>query len=154
MMCADLSGFFQGNAFFGNALALAGAFMAAGYLIVGRRVRPGLSLISYISTVYSTAAVLLIVMAVVSGQQMSGFSPPVYFWMLCLALIPQLLGHTSYNYALGYLPAAYVSVAVLAEPVGATLLAMLILGEVPTSLELFGGVIILLGIGVSSWRSK
>lgn len=154
LMCVDLSGFFQGNAFFGNVLALAGAFMAAGYMIVGRRVRPGLSLISYISTVYSTAAVLLIVMAVASGQQMSGFSPPIYFWMLCLALIPQLLGHTSYNYALGYLPAAFVSVAVLAEPVGATLLAVVVLGEVPTGLEVIGGVIILVGIGISSWRSR
>lgn len=152
LACPDAASFVQGRAFLGNGLALVGAFLAAGYLIVGRRVRPNLSLVSYISAVYATAAVLLVIMALVSGERLSGFSLPVYAWMLCLAVIPQLLGHTSYNFALGYLPAAFVSVAVLAEPVGASFLAAVALGELPTPLELIGGAIILTGIGLATWK--
>ena len=152
LACPDAASFVQGKAFLGNGLALVGAFLAAGYLIVGRRVRPNLSLVSYISAVYATAAALLVIMALVSGERLSGFTLPVYAWMLCLAVIPQLLGHTSYNFALGYLPAAFVSVAVLAEPVGASFLAAVVLGELPTTLELIGGAIILTGIGLATWK--
>ena len=152
LTCPDLEGFFQGRAFLGNMLALIGAFMAAGYMLVGRRLRPTLSLVSYISTVYGTAALLLAIMALVSGEKITGFSTPTFLWFLGLALVPQLLGHTSYNYALGYLPAAFVSVAVLAEPIGSSLLAVLVLGEIPTSLEVLGGMIILAGIGISTWK--
>ncbi len=154
LVCPAAASFIQGKAFLGNSLALIGAFLAAGYMIVGRRVRAELSLVSYISLVYGTAAVLLVGMALASGQRVSGFSLPVYFWMFCLAVIPQLLGHTSYNFALGYLPAAFVSVSVLAEPVGATLLAIVVLGELPTQLELIGGVIILAGIGLATWKKS
>ena len=154
LTCPDLEGFFQGRAFLGNMLALVGAFMAAGYMLVGRRLRPTLSLVSYISTVYGTAALLLAIMALFSGEKLTGFSAPTYLWFLGLALVPQLLGHTSYNYALGYLPAAFVSVAVLAEPIGSSLLAVLVLGEIPTPLEVLGGVIILAGIGISTWKQK
>lgn len=152
LACPDLAGFFQGRVFLGNLLALVGAFMAAGYMLVGRLLRPTLSLVSYISTVYGTAGVLLAIMALISGEKTDGFSVPTYLWFLSLALVPQLLGHTSYNYALGYLPAAFVSVAVLAEPIGSSLLAVLVLGEIPTSLEVLGGLIILAGIGISTWK--
>ncbi len=154
LACPHLNGFFQGKVFWGNILALAGAFMAAGYLLVGRKLRPSLSLVSYISTVYSTAAVLLAVVAVLSGRPVSGFSAPTYLWFLLLALLPQLLGHTSYNYALGYLPAAFVSVAVLAEPIGSSLLAVLVLRELPTLPEVIGGAVILAGIGIATWKRE
>jgi drug/metabolite transporter (DMT)-like permease len=154
LACPDLAVFTQGKAYIGNLLALTGAVMAAGYMIVGRRLRPTLSLVSYISSVYGTAAVLLVGMAVLSGQKLSGFSSPTYLWFLCLALFPQLLGHTSYNYGLGYLPAAFVSVATLAEPIGSILLAVLVLGELPSVLEVAGGAIILIGIGLASWKNN
>jgi drug/metabolite transporter (DMT)-like permease len=104
--------------------------------------------------VYPIAAVFLLLMAFGSGAQMSGFSAETIFWFGALALIPQLLGHTSYNYALGYLPAAYVAVAVLAEPIGSSLLAVIALSEIPTAVEVFGGGVILLGIGLVSWTRK
>lgn len=154
LACDGLGQFVQGEAFLGNLLALAGALLAAGYLLVGRKLRSELSLVGYISTVYSTAALLLVALALVSGQRMSGFSLTTYGWFLALALLPQLLGHTSYNFALGYLPAAFVSIAVLAEPVGATLLAIPVLNEWPTALEVVGGVIILGGIGLSILRTR
>jgi drug/metabolite transporter (DMT)-like permease len=85
-------------------------------------------------------------MALASGEPMSGFSTPVYLAMLALAVGPQLIGHTSFNYGLRYLSAAYVSVALLGEPIGSTILAVLFLKETPGAMELIGGAIILTGI--------
>jgi drug/metabolite transporter (DMT)-like permease len=152
--CNNLESFYQGQAYIGNILALIGAWMAAGYMMVGRKVRPVLSLTGYIGTVYPIGAVFLLIMAFASGVQMSGFSVETYLWFGALALIPQLLGHTSYNYALGYLPAAFVAIAVLAEPIGSSLLAVVALNEIPTAVEILGGGVILLGIGLVSWKKK
>lgn len=148
--CPPLGDFFQGDAMFGNLLALGGALMAAAYMIVGRRLRPTMSLMVYITTVYGTAAVILLVLALLSGEPFVGFSPGVYAAFLALAVGPQLLGHTSFNYGLRFLPAAFVSVALLGEPIGTTILALIILNETPTTLEVVGGMIILAGIFLAS----
>ena len=152
LSCPGLANLSSGKAFLGNSLALIGALMAAGYMIVGRRLRTNLSLIIYIGTVYPAAALFLDALAWMNGGHIAGFSGLTILCFVGLALIPQLLGHTSYNYALGYLPAAYVSVATLAEPIGATILAVLVLGELPTLLEIIGGIIILGGIWIASWH--
>jgi len=154
LACSGLEGFFQGRVFWGNILALAGAWFAAGYMLVGRKVRATLSLVSYISVVYGFAAILLVGMALLSGEALSGFHGLTYVWLICLAAIPQLLGHTSYNFALGYLPAVFVSIAVLAEPIGATLLAIPVLGEWPGFLEVAGGMMILMGISLATWNGQ
>jgi drug/metabolite transporter (DMT)-like permease len=154
MVCPPITQFLQAETSLGNLLALAGALFAAAYLMVGRRLRPSLSLIGYITTVYSTAAVTLVIMALISGQVLAGFSSLIYLAFLALAVIPQLLGHSSFNYALGYLSAAYVSVALLGEPIGSTLLALVLLKETPTMLELVGGVIILAGIYLATRGQK
>jgi drug/metabolite transporter (DMT)-like permease len=144
--CSGFSDFLKGQVLWGNFLALVGAWCVAGYLLIGRWVRPNLSLLSYTAIVYGVAALGLLGLALVSGAQMSGFSAPVYLWFLLLALVPQLLGHSTYNWALRYLPAAYVSIGSLGEPIGSSLLAILFLNETPTILEIVGGVFILLGI--------
>lgn len=150
MVCPPLGDFFQGDSMFGNLLALGGALMAAAYMMVGRRLRPTMSLMVYITTVYGTAAVILLMLALFSGQPLVGFSPGVYAAFLALAVGPQLLGHTSFNYGLRFLPAAFVSVALLGEPIGTTILALIILNETPTTLEVVGGMIILAGIFLAS----
>lgn len=144
--CPPFSAFLQGNSSWGNLLALSGAIFAAAYLMVGRRLRPSMSLLAYITTVYGVAALVLLVMALLSGDPVAGFSPGTYLFFLALAVFPQLLGHTSFNYSLKYLSAAYVSVALLGEPIGSTILALILLNETPTALEVVGGVVILLGI--------
>ena len=148
--CPSAAVFFQGESSWGNFLALAGAWMASAYLLVGRSLRPTMSLVVYIFSVYGVAAVVLVVMAVLSRQPLGGFSLPVYLFLLALAVGPQLMGHTSFNYSLRYLPAAYVSVALLGEPIGSTILAMILLNEAPAPLEVIGGVIILVGIYLAS----
>jgi drug/metabolite transporter (DMT)-like permease len=148
--CQALATFFRGSAFWGNSLALMGALTAAAYLLVGRWLRPTMSLMVYITAVYGVAAVVLVITALFSGQPLRGFSLPVYLALLALAIGPQLLGHTSFNYSLRYLSAAYVAVALLGEPIGSTVLALLVLKEVPSLLEIIGGIIILIGIYLAS----
>ncbi len=148
--CPDAGAFFQGRAFIGNLLALAGAFTAGLYLLVGRFLRPSMSLVVYIFTVYGMAAVSLLVMALLSGQPMTGFPGYVYLLFLALAVGPQLLGHTSFNYGLRYISASYIAVALLGEPIGSTVLAMIVLKETPAPLEVIGGGVIMLGIYLAS----
>lgn len=134
----------------GNGLALLGAFAVAFYFIIGRRLRNKMSLVAYTWLVYSTAAVTLMVTALLSGQTAFGFAPETYLWMILMGLIPQLIGHSAFNYALGYLPAAYVSLFVLCEPIASGALAMLFLDEIPVPLQLLGSALILTGIAVTS----
>ncbi|MCX6054675.1 MAG: DMT family transporter [Chloroflexi bacterium] len=152
--CIPFEALFQGNAFIGNSLALVGAFFAAGYLMVGRKVRDGFSIGTYTFIVYGIAALVLMIMVLFSGQKISGYSTNTYFWIFMLALIPQLVGHSILNYLLKYLSAAYVSIALLGEPVGTVILALIFLQESPTLLESVGGVLILIGIAYATKKRK
>lgn len=138
------------NALLGDVLAFAGAVTVAGYLLIGRRLRAKLSLVPYVAAVYGTAAVVTLVMVGLARQTLFGYSPPTYGWLLLLALVPQLIGHSSFNWALAHLPATYVSVATLGEPIGSTILAYIILGEAPTPIKITGAVTILVGIVIAS----
>lgn len=136
--------------FFGDLLALAGALMGAGYLLIGRKMRPGMSLLIYIFVVYGIAAVVLIAIMLIAGHEPVGFPSTVFVWLILLALLPQLIGHSSFNWALRYLSAGYVSVMLLGEPIGSTILAYFILNEVPSTVKIFGAILILTGIMISS----
>lgn len=133
----------------GNALALVGAWAVTGYWLIGRRLRSKLSLVPYVAVVYGTAAIVLLMMVAAARQPLTGYAPLAYVWFLLLALIPQLIGHSSFNWALARLPAVFVAVATLGEPIGSAVLACLLLGEVPSRLELFGAALILTGIGLT-----
>jgi len=130
----------------GDALALAGAAAVSGYLLIGRRLRGRLSLIPYITLVYSTAAVVLLAMAWAMGTPLLGYAPQAYVLVVLLAAGPQLIGHSSYNWALKYLSATFITVTILAEPIGASLLAIPILAQVPEPAKWLGGALILVGI--------
>jgi drug/metabolite transporter (DMT)-like permease len=120
------------------------------YFTLGRTLRASLSLLTYIFVTYSTAAVVLLGLAGVLGLPLTGYAWPAYLWFALLALIPQLIGHSAFNWALRYLPATYVSITILGEPIGSTLLAMWLLGERPSALKIAGGGLILIGILVAS----
>jgi drug/metabolite transporter (DMT)-like permease len=109
-----------------------------------------MSLVSYISLVYGMAAVVLVIIMFSAGLKPFGYSPPIYLWLVLLAIIPQLIGHSTFNWALGYLSAAYVSITLLGEPIGSTILAYFILQEKPTPLKIGGGALILIGIYIAS----
>lgn len=135
-----------GPALLGDALAFAGAVFAALYFLGGRRARQRLSLVAYAFPVYAAASVTLLVLALGSGEAMTGFAWTDYALMLALALGPQVGGHTVANWALKWVPASVVSTAIVGEPIGSTILAALLLGEVPPAASLAGGALILAGI--------
>jgi len=74
--------------------------------------------------------------------------------MILLALVPQLIGHSTFNWALGYLPASFVSIALLGEPIGSIILAYVILDQAPGALNLIGCALILAGIFIASRQNK
>jgi drug/metabolite transporter (DMT)-like permease len=150
LTCPSLATFVHGRAFMGDLLAIGGAIAGAGYLLIGRKLRAKVSLLSYISLVYGMAAVVLVIIMLSAREHPFGYTAEIYLWLVLLAIIPQLIGHSTFNWALGYLSAAYVAITLLGEPIGSTILAYLILGEVPTSLKLIGGVMILVGIYIAS----
>jgi len=154
MLCPPFSEFVAGEAFLGDFLALAGAWTGAGYLLIGRRLREKMSLIPYIFIVYGMAAVILNIFMFSAGESPLGYPPMVYVWLLLLALVPQLLGHSTFNWALRYLSAAYVSITLLGEPIGSAILAYIFLKEVPSALMAFGAILILVGIYVASRSEK
>jgi drug/metabolite transporter (DMT)-like permease len=152
--CPSLASFVQGRAFIGDMLALLGAVAGAVYLSVGRVLRATVSLTAYIFVIYGIAAGVLLLAVAAAGLPLAGFPPEAYLWLLLLGLVPQLIGHSSFNWALRYLPATYVAVTILGEPVGSTILAALLLNEIPGPLELVGAVLILAGIVIASSRTR
>jgi drug/metabolite transporter (DMT)-like permease len=140
----------QESPLLGNGLAVLGAITVAGYFIIGRRLRATISTIPYIWMTYGAAAIVLIVVVAILKVPAAGLPTSAYVWMTLLALFPQLIGHSSYNYALGYLSAAYVSLTVLGESIGSTILAAILLSEQPAPLQLFGSALILLAVFVAS----
>jgi drug/metabolite transporter (DMT)-like permease len=130
----------------GDLLALIGAIMLGLYILAGRRLRQSLDLVSYVTPVYASSAVTLALSSAVTGTSLWPYPNRELLLFLAIALIPMIFGHTLYNWTLKWLSAPLVSISLLGEPVGATILAYLLLDEAPPVLTLLGGVLILLGI--------
>ena len=154
IVCPPLQVFLGGRAFLGDFLALCGAWMAAGYMLVGRKLRSKMDLIPYIFIVYGMASLVLLVIMLGMGETPLGLPPAAYLWFLLLAFIPQLFGHTVYNWALKYVPASFVSITLLGEPVGSSILAVIIFQETPGWIKILGAVLILGGIWLASSSEK
>jgi drug/metabolite transporter (DMT)-like permease len=133
----------------GDLLALLGAIAAAAYFLSGRTLRTRVSLLTYVAIAYTTCALLLAVAMVLSSTPFSGFRPEVWLLLVLMAIVPQFLGHTVFNYLLAAVPASVVAIAVTGEPVGATILAFGFFGEVPRWTAFVGGAVILAGIYVT-----
>lgn len=150
LLCPPMASFFGGKAMVGDILAVLGAIAVAGYMLIGRTLRQRFSLVVYIFLVYGIAAVVLTGFTAAGGVPLTGFPLPAYAYFLMLAVVPQLFGHSTFNWALRYVPTALVSIALLGEPVGTTILAYLILSEKPTIFKLTGAGLILAGLVVAS----
>ncbi|MCK4260456.1 MAG: DMT family transporter [Halanaerobiales bacterium] len=138
---------------YGDLMALIGSVMAAGYLLSGRYLRQSMSLGIYIFMVYGICSIFLLIYILSYGISLVGFDNLTWFSMFMLALVPTLVGHTSFNWALKYLQASVVSASMLVEPVVATLLAWVILKETPPVFTLIGGILILVGLYLTTLNS-
>ncbi len=135
----------------GDLLAVVGGLMAAGYLLVGRTVRQTVAIGPYGAVVCLACAAWLLPVAGALDAPLTGFSSGAWWALVGLSLGPQLLGHIGFNYSVRYLPAFVVTAAVLLEPVGASVLGALVLGELPTRIEVMGALVVLVGVGVATW---
>jgi drug/metabolite transporter (DMT)-like permease len=157
---SDSSGAGGSNALLGNALALVGAIAGSGYFLIGRDLRRRMSILAYIWLAYSTAALALALLALALGlgdlsalgraAEVGTLAVPGWALLLGLALGPQLLGHSAFNWSLRYLSATFVTVALLGEPIGSALLALLFFDEWFAPLQLAGFVLLLAGIAVAA----
>ncbi|HEY0737275.1 MAG TPA: DMT family transporter [Herpetosiphonaceae bacterium] len=151
---SDSAGGSGSNPLLGDLLALLGAMTVTGYFLIGRSVRNRLSLLPYIWLVYSSTGLVLLVWMALIGQTLFGLSPLVYLLLLGLAIGPQLLGHTAFNWAIKYLSATFVTVAILGEPIGATIIALFVLDQPLQPLQILGGAVLLVGIGVATLAER
>ena len=134
------------NHLLGGVLATIGAVGLAVYLLIGRNLLRRHSLGVYVTVCYGTAAVYLWLAALGTGQQITGFTPPIWSFMIGLALVSQILGHTTNNWALRFFSASMIAVALLGEPICSTLLAYVLFDETLTAVQVGGAALILIGI--------
>lgn len=145
------------SAILGDALALAGALFVSIYYVIGRRLRLQMDLWWYIFIIYGIAALALVLaIGIMPGVPLTGFPGRDWLIFAALAAGPMMLGHTAVNYALRYVRAYIANIAILGEPIGATLIAWLLpaIAEVPGPQTLVGGMLILAGIAVTVIRQS
>jgi drug/metabolite transporter (DMT)-like permease len=136
----------------GDLLALLGALTVSLYLIFGREAQHrGMGVGRYVATAYAVGALTLLPAPLLLGTGYSGWSGEVYLYGLLLAFIPQLVGHTSFNWAVRWVSPTLVALVILAEPVGSSILGYLVFGEVPGSLVLGGAAVLLVGVASAVW---
>uniref|UniRef100_A0A8A2VGD0 DMT family transporter n=2 Tax=Haloterrigena alkaliphila TaxID=2816475 RepID=A0A8A2VGD0_9EURY len=135
---------------YGNALALLGAVTVAGYVLAGRSIRQRVSLFPYVTVVYAACALTLGALVAAQGHDYVAYPAREWLLFLGMAVGPGVFGHTVVNWTLKHLESVVVSVAWLGEPVGATLLAVVLLAEVPDAVTVAGGAVVLAGIAVTT----
>ncbi len=138
----------------GDVLALMGAVMGSAYLLTGSRVRERLDILTYITIVFTASALFLIGTSFVMGISPAGYRPSSYMYMVLLAVIPQLVGHTSINWALEHLRAGMIAISILGEAIGATILAYLFFGETVSTFQVAGMVLVFAAIIIASRKGK
>jgi drug/metabolite transporter (DMT)-like permease len=138
------------NPFLGNGLALIGAIMASLYIIFGTQAQKlGLSIRSYVTIAYSTGAIALFPLPLLCDRQYTGYSGSVYFYIVLMAILSQLIGHTGFNWALRWLSPTFVTLSILGESIISSILGAIVFQEIPSLAIICGGLIILSGVAIA-----
>ncbi|HTL90441.1 MAG TPA: DMT family transporter [Leptolyngbya sp.] len=138
------------NPLLGNGLAIVGAWAASLYLLLGREAqRQGLSVGSYVTIAYSAAAIVLFPLPFLFGGSYVGYPIPTYVYIALMAAFPQLIGHTSFNWAMRHLSPTIVTLVILLEPVGSTILAIAFFQEIPGRQVMLGALVLLMGVTIA-----
>ncbi|WP_188207802.1 DMT family transporter [Alkalibacillus aidingensis] len=136
----------SGMALFGNFLALMGAIAVTGYFLFGQNVRKRVSLMTYTFVVYGISSITLILYNLVLNQPFTGYSGETWMYFLALAIVPTFFGHTLFNWAIKWVSASTITMGILFEPVGASIMAYFILDELITWSQFLGGSIVISGL--------
>ncbi len=142
------------RAILGDIFALLGAIAVSGYFIIGSYLRRKMDVMQYITLVYSFAAVFSLITAVIFKERFFGYNTNSYVYMVLLAVVPQLIGHTSFNWALKYAKTSVVAVSTLGEPIGASILAYIIFKEGINVIQAVGMLLILASIFFAASKGK
>jgi drug/metabolite transporter (DMT)-like permease len=138
----------SGTALFGDILALLACALVTAYLMFGQSVRKRISLVTYTFVVYSISSIVLLLYVLIVGESLYPYPKNEWWNFILLALIPTLLGHTLFNWAIKWISTSIISMAILFEPVGATILAYYLLSEKVLFTQLLGGSIVIVGISL------
>lgn len=134
------------NTLYGIVLTLIAAIAGSTYMTIGRSVRSKVSLLPYIWIVFSMGGIISLIFVFATGTPILGHSTESYFWLIMLTLIPQLIGHSGFNYALGYFPATIISLSGQVITITAAIAAFFFFGEIPTFIQIIGSSIIAVGV--------
>ena len=130
----------------GDAMAIFTGFFYGGYFLFTERSRTTFDPVSHIWFVGISASVALFIINLVLGNSFTGYDSDTWLVFLASAVVSQLIGYMALAYALGHLPASVVSPTMILQPVVTTLLAIPLLGEIPTIWQGIGGAMALVGI--------
>ncbi len=136
----------SGTALYGDILALIACALVTAYLLFGQDVRKRLSLVTYTFVVYGISAITLFIYVLLKGESFGPYPANDWLWFVLLAIVPNLLGHTLFNWSLKYVSTNVISIAILFEPIGAAILAFYIFNEYLISTQIIGGLIVIVGI--------
>lgn len=139
-----------GSHLYGDILSLLAAVAVAAYVLLGRVVREQASTTVYTYIVYSACTAVLLIFCMIQKQSLFGYGASAVVVGLLLAIFSTILGHSIFSWCLKYFSPSFVSASKLCEPVVAAILAGFLFGEIPTGLQLLGGVLILGGVSYYS----
>jgi drug/metabolite transporter (DMT)-like permease len=137
----------------GDALAVLGALAAVGYFIVGSRVRARVSLLGYVAPLYAVCSLFLLIWAIAAGNRFYPYSATAWWYFAALAVVPTILGHTVFNWAIKHVQPSAISIAFLGEPVAAAILALIFFSERPSAGTLTGGALVLAGVYLATSKT-
>ncbi len=140
-----------GDSLLGNALAVLGALAVVGYFIVGRKARARLSLLGYVTPLYAVCAALLLVWALATEAPLFPYPAVVWAYFSALAIVPTILGHTVFNWAIKHVRPSAISLAFLGEPVVASVLAYIFFNQTPPASTFVGGAFVLAGVYLATY---
>jgi drug/metabolite transporter (DMT)-like permease len=130
----------------GDGLAVLGALAVVGYFIVGRKARARMSLLGYVAPLYGVCSVLLLIWVLAVSDPLLPYGASTWGYLAALAVVPTVIGHTVFNWAIKHVRPTAISVAFLGEPVAASLLALIIFGQRPQLATFIGGALVLAGV--------
>lgn len=136
----------SGSAFYGDMLALIACALVTGYLLFGQDVRKRLSLVTYTMVVYTVSTITLFFYVLIKGESFGPYPSIDWIWFILLAIVPNLLGHNLFNWAIKFVSTNVISIAILFEPIGAAILAIIFFQEYLVASQIIGGLVVLLGI--------
>jgi len=136
----------------GAGLALLGALAVVGYFIAGRKARARINLLSYVTPLYAACSVILLIWVLIAGDRLAPYSGTVWTYLAALAIVPTIVGHTLFNWALKHVRPTSISLAFLGEPVVASLLALIFFAQRPPLATIIGGVLVLAGVYLTASR--